>query len=124
VERVVLNALANERGFAAGYLRLQRLLASSSEKPTPTFGCDFARDTRAATAVEAPRKRSGLRWSRSEYTIEVGAIDLNRPRAVRVNRPYLFRWFAQYDHIVDQITHLRIQRLLQKTACCSRISLR
>jgi hypothetical protein len=33
VERVVLNALANERGFAAGYLRLRRLLPSSSEKP-------------------------------------------------------------------------------------------
>jgi len=52
VERVVLNALANERGFAAGYLRLRRLLPSSSEKPIHLW-LRLARDTRATTAVEA-----------------------------------------------------------------------
>jgi hypothetical protein len=29
-----------------------------------------------------------------------------------VNRPYLFRWFAQYDHIVDQIAQMRF------SVCC------
>jgi hypothetical protein len=46
VERVVLNAFANERGFADGYLRLRRLLLpSSSEKPIHLW-LRLARETR------------------------------------------------------------------------------
>jgi len=37
LEHVVFNGLANECGFAAGYLRLRRLLPSSSEKPIPLW---------------------------------------------------------------------------------------
>jgi hypothetical protein len=70
VERVVLNALANGK-------RLRRLIfAPSATIAAVVFGeadpplMRRARDTPVAT--------------------EVGAIDLNRRRAVRVNRPYLF----------------------------------
>ena len=56
-------ALANEHGFTAGYLRLRRLLPSSSEKPIHLW-LRVARDAGA-------------------NTLEVVAIDLNCPQAVQ-----------------------------------------
>jgi len=51
VERVLSSTRwANEPGFAAGYLRLRRVLASSSEKPIH-LGCDLhATSLRLASA--------------------------------------------------------------------------
>ena len=63
------------------------------------------------SAGDQPSRGFGLPGT--PVTTEVGAIELNRPRAVRVNRPYLFL-SAQYDHTMNPITRHRV--LLQQRA--------
>jgi len=51
------------------------------------------------SAGDQPSRGFGLPGTSA--TTEVGAIDLNRPRAVRVNRPYLF-CLPQYDQTTNR----------------------
>jgi hypothetical protein len=99
VERVVLNVLANERGFAAGYLRLRRL-------PSIVFG-----------AVTDAKQRPGFPPDPPLAATNIGGIDLNRlgrfseqhlaASVVRVLRPH-----REPNRAVS------IRLVLQKTVRC------